>query len=164
MEEMNVQQGTTNKAKGLTTRQHRLKDWLDENFQQGKFFTIEEVVRGVVDSDGNPYYKLNHSPKVHDKCIALSQDVRQINFNVTDRYIPIIKDKYGSIKLAENKDEVETFVNVMKKKVENLCMYYNTIIYKTNLDGIIPLINLGGRVLTLDEMKPIEAMKRTDNE
>lgn len=161
MEETNqVQQGTETKAKGLTTRQHRLKDWLDENFQSGKFFTIEEVVKGVVDKDGNPYYTLNTDPHQHDKCIALSHDVRQINFNVTDKYIPIIKDKKGGIKLAENKEEVEEFIKPIKKKVERQCQYYNTIIYKTSLDGTIPYINLAGRVLDENEMKPVNAFKR----
>ena len=164
MEEKEVQQGTKKKAKGLTTRQRQLKDWLDENFQKGKFFSIEEVVKGVVDKDGKPCYELNQDPHKHDKCIALSHDVRQINFNITERYIPIVKDKYGGIKLAENKEEVEEFVGVMKKKVENMCKYYNTIIYKTNLDGVIPFITLGGRVLTLDEMKPVEAFKGENNE
>ena len=59
----------------MTTRQHALKNWLDENFVSGKFFTIEEVVVGVVDSEGKPYYTLNKNPKKHDKCIALSNDV-----------------------------------------------------------------------------------------
>lgn len=152
------------RQKGLNTRQHRLKDWLNDNFVSGKFFSIEEVVKGMVDKDGNPYYKLNKNPHKHDKCLLLSQDVRRINFNITDRYIPIIKDKDGGIKLAENEQEVKTFVGRLQKQVENQCKYYNTIIYKSKLDGTVPLFTLAGRVLTQDELKPVDAYKREDNE
>ena len=152
------------RQKGLTTRQHRLKDWLNDNFVSGKFFSIEEVVKGMVDKEGKPYYELNKNPRKHDKCIALSHDVRAINFNITDRYIPIIKDKKGGIKLAENEDEVKTFVGRLQKQVENQCKYYNTIIYKSKLDGTVPLFTLAGRVLAEDELKPVDAYKREDNE
>jgi len=159
-----VQQGTEKKAKGLTTRQRRLKDWLDNNFQSGKFFSIEEVVKGVVDKDGIPYYTLNKNPHKHDKCLSLSRDVRAINFNITDRYIPIVKDTKGGIKLAENEQEIKTFVGRLQKQVENQCKYFNTIIYKSKLDGTVPLFTFAGRVLGEDEIKPVDAYKRETHE
>lgn len=147
------------KQRNLTPRQHRLKDYLNEHFVSGHYFSIEEIVKNVVDKDGQPYYKLNTDPKLHDKCIALSHDVKRINFNITSRYIPIIKNKWGGIKLAENKEELTAYIEGLKKKVEKQCEYYNTLIYKASLDGVIPYINLAGRVLDDDEIKPIEAYK-----
>ena len=148
------------RQKGLNTRQHRLKDYLKEHFVSGKYFSIEEIVEGVVDSEGHRLYELNTNPRVHDKCIALSQDVKKINFNITDRYIPIVKDKFGGIKLAESKEEVEEFISLLRKKVERMCEYYNTILYKAKLDGTIPFINLAGRVLEEDEIQPVNAFER----
>ena len=41
-----------------------------------------------------------------------------------------------------------------------MCEYYNTILYKAKLDGTIPFINLAGRVLEEDEIKPVNAFER----
>lgn len=148
------------KESKLSPRCHRLKDYLKEHFISGKYFSIKEIVEGVVDSEGNHLYKLNTNPRNHDLCVALSTDVKKINFNITDRYIPIVKDKFGGIKLAESKEEVEQFINLLRKKVERMCAYYNTILYKAKLDGTIPFINLAGRVLDEDEIQPVNAFER----
>ena len=72
----------------LLTRQHALKNWLEANFVSGKYFTIEEIVENVRDSEGNPYYKINKNPYTHDKCIVLSNDVKDLNWATNvERYI-----------------------------------------------------------------------------
>lgn len=143
--------------KQLETRCHRLKDWLEENFVSGKFWTIEEIVRNVRDSEGQPYYELNTNPHTHDKCIALANDVKQLNWHTNrERYIPIIKDKRGAIKLCENKEELEKYVDSEKKRIENTYKYYNHLDSLTKVDGTIPFINQANRVLDEKEIKPIE--------
>lgn len=149
------------KEKKMTTRQHALKNWLDTSFVSGKFFSIEEVVAGVVDKEGKPYYKLNSNPRHHDKCLALSNDVREINWLIgVERYIPIIKDQYGGVKLCESKEEFEAWYNVIDKKVTRLYQYINSLKSKVEMDGYIPMINLAGRVLSGEEQVPIDTFKR----
>lgn len=143
--------------KGLTTRQHRLKDWLEANFVGGKFFTIEEICAKFKDNDGTPYYHFNTNPYSHDKCIALSNDVRELNWHTgRERYIPIIKNKQGSIKLAESKEELEEYINREKAKVETKYQYYNHLNSLIALEGTFPFINQANRVLDDDELKAVE--------
>ena len=145
------------KTKKLESRQHRLKDFLEANFISGKYWTIEEIVDLVRDSEGNPYYKLNVNPFTHDKCITLANDVKELNWHTNrERYIPIIKDSKGSIKLCENKKELEDYVAKEKAKYENAYKYYNHLNSLTELEGTMLFINQANRVLDSDEMKPIE--------
>lgn len=147
----------------LLTRQHTLKNWLETNFVSGKFFTIEEIVENVKDINGNPYYKLNTDPYNHDKCITLSNDVKQLNWATNvERYIPIIKDKKGSIKLCENKQELETYVQKEKERVKNTYQYYNHLDSLIRIDGSVPFINLANRVLDDKEIKPVEVYMKED--
>ena len=81
----------------LTTRQHRLRDWLEYNFVPGRFFSIEEICKA------NLGYVLNTNPRIHDKCAALGADVRAINWQIADRYKIIIKD--SSELTLQKKDE-----------------------------------------------------------
>ena len=149
------------KPKKMTTRQHALKNWLDVSFVSGKFFSIEEVVAGVVDKEGKPYYKLNSNPRNHDKCIALSNDVREINWLIgVERYIPIIKDQYGGVKLCESKKEFDDFYNLHEKRVSRHYQYLNALKSKVEMDGYVPIINLAGRVLSPEEQQPIDTLKR----
>ena len=148
----------------LETRQHRLKDWLMANFVSGKYYSIEEVVRGVVDSDGKPYYELNKNPYTHDKCIALANDVKKLNWATNvERYIPIIKDKKGGVKLCESEEELKAFIDSEKRKVEKANMYANHLQSLISVDGTIPCVNLANRALTPDEMKPVDIFKKEDN-
>ena len=141
----------------LITRQHTLKNWLEAHFESGKFFTIETIVKNVVDSEGNPYYKLNLNPYTHDKCIALANDVKELNWATNvERYIPIIKDKKGSIKLCESEQELKDFVEKEEKKLEKSAQYKNHLKSLIQVDGTAPFINLANRVLDEDEIKPIE--------
>lgn len=148
------------KNQPLTTRQHRLKDFLEDNFVSGKFFTIEEVVENFKDNEGQPYYKLNTNPYTHDKCIALANDVKALNWKTgVERYIPIVKNSKGSIKLCENREELEIYINHEKKKYEKAWKYYNHLNGLISLEGTIPFMTQANRVLKDSEIKPIEVFK-----
>ena len=148
------------KTRKLLTRQHALKTFLEEH-QEGKYWTIEEIVDLVRDGDRNPYYTLNRNPYTHDKCIALSSDVKELNWHTgRERYIPIIKDSKGSIKLAESKEELEEYIIKEKKKVETKYQYYNHLNSLIELEGTLPFINQANRVLEDDEIKPIEVFAK----
>lgn len=133
-----------------TSRQHRLKDWLKANFVKGKFFTIEEICNAGLG------YELNTNPRIHDKCIELSNDVKELNWLAGyHKYIPIIKNSKGSIKLAESKEELETYAESEKAKVENKYQYANHLESLAQLDGTCPFMNQVDRVLESEEIKPI---------
>lgn len=146
-----------NKKSSLIDRQHRLVDWLKDNFVSGRFYSIEEIVNGVVDSNGNPYYKLNtNNPYNHDKCVVLSNDVRTINWTITDRYHIIIKDKKGGCKLCESKDEFDNWKKETEKPLKTKLAYISNLNWKEKRDGTLPLINLANRVLDDDELGYVE--------
>jgi len=139
----------------LTTRQHNLKNYLEEHFESGKFFTIEEIC------NANIGYILNTDPRNHDKCIALSQDVKQLNWATdVERYVPIIKDNKGSIKLCESESELRAFIDKEKRKVEKAYQYANHLQSLIYVDGQVRFINLANRTLDDDELKPVEIYKK----
>ena len=140
-------------TKKLTPRQHRLRNYLEEHFESGKFFSIEELCNAGLG------YELNTNPKTHDKCIALANDIKAINWCITERYKIIIKNKKGGCKLAENEQEFNEWREAELKKVQKKYAYLNNLVYKESRDGTIPLINQAGRVLEADEMKPVEVYK-----
>ena len=134
----------------LNTRQHNLKNWLEDNFESGRYFTIEEICNA-----GIGYY-LNTDPKSHDKCITLSHDVKKLNYATNvERYIPIIKDKKGSIKLCESKQELTDFVDKEFKRLENTYKYLNHLKGLEEVDGTVPCINLADRALSPEEVKEV---------
>lgn len=143
------------KTKPLSARCKALRKWLEENFVSGKFFTIEEVVSGFKDSEGKPYYKINHNPKYHDRCISLANDIKEINRKQIENFIPIIKDNKGSCKLAENKEELTEFIEGIRAEAKNKAVYCNMIISKTNMQDTIPLIDINDRVIEVEDMKPV---------
>lgn len=135
----------------LNTRQHSLKNWLEENFVSGKWFTIEEVCEAGLG------YVLNTNPRSHDKCILLSNDVKEIDWATgVERYIPIIKNSKGSIKLAESREELEEYIASEKRKVEKVCMFANHLQSLIALDGTCPIINLSNNAIELSKIKPVE--------
>ena len=135
----------------LNTRQHNLKNWLENNFVSGKWFTIEEIC------DAGLGYKLNTNPRIHDKCVSLGQDVKALNWaTATERYIPIIKNEKGSIKLCESEEELKAFVDKEKRKVEKANQYANHLKSLINLDGTCPFINLANNTIELSNIKPVE--------
>ena len=125
----------------LTPRQWSLKKFLENNFVSGKFFTIEELVANVVDSNGNPYYKLNTNPRIHDKCVALGSDIKTINWNCNYGYKIIIKNEKGSAKLCESQEEFDSWRNSELEKVERKYQYLNNLKWKATRDGTMPIIN-----------------------
>ena len=138
----------------LTTRQHRLRDYIEDNFVSGKWFTIEELCAADLG------YELNKNPKNHDKCIALSNDIRAINWAIADRYKIIIKNKDGSCKLSESKEEFDAWRESELKKLEKKWKYLNNLKWKEERDGTIPLVNLNNRALSPEEVKAVEVHKR----
>lgn len=138
-------------TKPLTPRQHRLKDYLKDNFVSGKYFTIEEICEAGLG------FELNTNPKAHDKCIALSNDIKQLNWLAgIHRYIPIVKDSRGACKLAENEQELKDYVASEKRKVEKVNQYANHLQSLVDLEGTTPFINQVDRVLEEKEITPIE--------
>lgn len=140
-------------TKNLTTRQHRLVDFLKDNFQSGRFFTIEEICAAELG------YVLNTNPKSHDKCVALGSDIRAINWAIGCRYSIIIKDSKGSAKLCESEKEFESWKKAEKEKVERKSQYLNTLTFKAEQHDTMPLLNLNDRPLEEDEYEYVEVFK-----
>ena len=137
----------------LTTRQHRLRDYIDDNFAPGKWFTIEELCAADLG------YTLNKNPKIHDKCAALGSDIRAINWAIADRYKIIIKNKEGSCKLAESEEEFKAWRQGELDKLERKWKYLNNLKWKAERDGTVPVVNLNDRALTPSEVKVVEVYK-----
>lgn len=146
-------------TKNLTPRQHRLVDFLEDNFQNGKYFTIEEIVYCVRDKEDNPYYKLNTNPKIHDKCATLSSDIRAINWAIGNRYSIIVKDKKGSAKLCESQKEFDDWKDEEKAKIDKKYQYLNNLVYKSSFHDTMVLINLNDRALNEDEYEFVDVYK-----
>lgn len=149
--------------KGLTTRQHRLKNFLKDNFISGKFFSIREICENVKYSSGEHCYKYDDSITTHDHCVELGNDVRAINACLVDGWKLIIKDKKGGVKLAENEQEFKTWWNAEAKKVDDKKIKLNMMLSKAQEDGIMPIINKANNpVDTTKDLTPIDAyMERT---
>lgn len=141
-------------TENLIPRQHRLVDYLKDNFVSGKWFTIEELC------NANLGYNLNTNPRVHDKCACLGADIRTINWAIASRYSIIIKNKQGSCKLAESEEEFNSWKNEEKAKIEKKSQYLNNLQYKADRDGTMPLINLNDRALEDNELEFVEVYKK----
>lgn len=140
-------------TKNLTSRQHRLVDYLKDNFQSGRFFTIEEICNADLG------YILNTNPKSHDKCVALGSDIRAINWAIGCRYSIIIKDTKGSAKLCESQDEFDAWKKAEKEKIDKKYQYLNNLTYKAEQHDTLPLLNLNDRPLDEDEYEYVEVFK-----
>lgn len=125
----------------LTSRQWALKRFLEIEFMPNHYFSQEEICEKVIMPDGSKAYELNHDPYKHDKCIALSSDVRTINWSVNEGYKIIIKNSKGHIKLCESREEFEEWKQRELAPVTRKYQYLNNLQYKANLDGLNPLIN-----------------------
>lgn len=145
----------------LERRQLALKNFLEKNFESGKFFSIEEICNGVKDENGDYWYVLNnYDPYNHDKCATLSNDIRKINWTFTDGYKLIIKNSKGGCKYAENRAEFDAWWNEEHERIEKKYQYLNQLKAKVERDGIIPLVNLHDRALGINEMKPVDVFKK----
>lgn len=125
----------------LNTEQWLLKNYLEKHFEYGKWFSIEEICENVCYPNGERVFKLNIDPKNHDKCIKLSNMVRDINYATDEGQKLIIKNKQGGIKLAENELEFNSWRDNELKKVEKKYQYLNNLKWKATRDGSIPLFN-----------------------
>lgn len=140
-------------TKNLTPRQHRLINYLEDNFVQGKYFTIEEICNADLG------YELNTNPKTHDKCISLGNDIRQINWKIGHRYSIIVKDKKGSCKLCESIDEFNEWKQSELAPLERKWKYLNNLSYKASWHDTAPLINLNDRALEENEIEFVDVFK-----
>lgn len=148
-------------TQGINTRQWILKMWLEKNFVKGKYFSIEEICEQVV-YNGEHLYQLNKNPRIHDKCLQLSEDVRTINWNTVDGYKIIIKDEKGGIKLCESKEEFDNWYNDEIATIEIKYQYLNTIKQKAKWDGVVPLINKANN--PVKKYEPIDVFVQFDDE
>lgn len=146
---------------GLNTRQWVLKKYLENNFVSGKYFSIEEIVANVM-YGGEPLYKLNTNPRIHDKCVMLSSDVREINWNMVDGYKIIVKDKKGGIKLAENIEEFNQWYEEEMKPLITKIEYLNILKGKAKLDGTCPIINKANNPVEPQDVKPVKVFEKID--
>lgn len=148
-------------TKGINTRQWILKMWLEKNQVKGKYFSIEEICEQVT-YNGEHLYTLNKNPRIHDKCLQLSDDVREINWNVVDGYKIIIKDSKGGIKLCESQEEFDSWYNDEMATIEIKYQYLNTIKQKAKWDGVVPLINKANN--PVKKYEPIDVFVQFDDE
>lgn len=148
-------------TQGINTRQWILNMWLEKNFIKGRYFSIEEICEQVT-YNGEHLYKLNKNPRIHDKCLLLSDDVRAINWNTVDGYKIIIKDEKGGIKLCESQEEFDNWYNNEISTIEIKYQYLNTIKQKTKWDGVVPLINKANN--PVKDHKPIDVFYQFDDE
>ena len=125
----------------LNTEQWLLKNYLEKHFEYGKWFSIEEICNNVCYSNGEKIFKLNTDPKNHDKCIKLSNMVREINYATDEGQKLIIKNKQGGIKLAENKEEFDSWRDGELKKLEKKWKYLNNLKWKEQRNRQVPLYN-----------------------
>lgn len=147
----------------LTTRQHLLKTFLENNFISGKFFSIYEICQSVHYSDGEPCYEYDDREITHDHCVALGNDVRAINECLVDGWKLIIKDKKGGVKLAESETEFKTWWDAEKKKVDDRAIKLNMMLSKAQDDGLMPIINKANNPVDPNkDLKPIEAYMRVE--
>lgn len=140
-------------TKNLTSRQHRLVDFLEENFVSGKYFSIEEICESGLG------YVLNKNPHIHDKCVSLGSDIREINWRIGSRYSIIVKDKKGGCKLCESQKELENWREEEKKPLVNKLEYLNNLTYKASIHDSAPLINLNDRALDIEEIEFVDVFK-----
>lgn len=143
-------------------RQQLLKQWLVDNFQSGRYYSIEEVVASVVDENGDYVYRLNKNPYNHDKCAVLSNDVRQINWSVDEGWKIIIKDTKGGIKLCETEEEFKTWKEHEKEPVERKCKYLNQLVFKVKRNGEMPFLDGSNNPVPIDNLKPIESFGKAN--
>ena len=146
----------------LTSRQWALKRFLENNFRSGYYFSIEELVENVRDSEGNQYYKLNTNPRVHDKCVALGSDIKAINWNCNQGYKIIIKNEKGGAKLCESEEELNNWRNAELKKVEKKFQYLNNLKWKAKRDGTMPILNQN--LNEVKDLKPVEVYQKEEED
>jgi len=148
-------------TKGINTRQWVLKMWLEKNFVKGKYFSIEEICEKVTYC-GEHLYTLNKNPRIHDKCLQLSDDVRAINWNNVDSYKIIIKDEKGGIKLCESQEEFNSWYYDERAKEEVKYQYLNTLKQKAKWDGVVPMVDKENN--PVKDYKPIDVFCQFDDE
>lgn len=150
-----------NEQKKLTSRQWALKRFLEEHFVSGRYWSIEEIVESVRDSQGKKWYNLNTNPYVHDKCVALGSDIKQINWNCNYGYKIIVKDKKGGAKLCESEQEFNEWRERELKPLIRKLEYLNNLKWKSERDGTMPILNQA--LNPVEELKPVEVYEKEES-
>ena len=145
----------------LTSRQWYLKKFLEEHFVSGRFWSIEEIVESVRDSQGKKWYTLNTNPYVHDKCVALGSDIKEINWNCNYGYKIIVKDKKGGAKLCESEQEFNEWREREMKPLLKKLEYLNNLKWKSERDGTMPILNQA--LNPVEELKPVEVYEKEES-
>lgn len=136
----------------LTSRQWRLKDWLEANHISGVYHSIEEIVESVKYADGTNCYTLNTNPRVHAKCLALWKDIKEINWNIVKGFKIIIRNQKGGVKLCETPEEFGTWYDKEHEAVSKKAKYLNNLKAKARRHGVMFFINQANNVV--DDPKP----------
>lgn len=148
---------------GINTRQWVLKMWLEKNQVKGHFFSIEEIVESVTYC-GEHLYELNTNPKIHDKCLLLSQDVNAINDSVVNGYKIIIKDSKGGIKLCESKDEFDRWYYAVTHPLFKILKRMNLLKWKTEWQDTMPIVNKAGNAVKEKDLSFIDVFCNFDDD
>lgn len=125
----------------LTSRQWALKRYLEEHFISGHYFSIEHLCENVLLPNGEKAYTLNTDPYCHDKCIALSNDVKTINWTINEGYKILVKDTKGGVKLCESEQEFIAWRDRELKPIIRKYQYLSTLKYKADRNDTMPLFN-----------------------
>ena len=145
---------------GLTPRQWALKRFLEDNYIPGRFWSIEEICECVYMPNGIRAYQYNTNPRIHDKCVALSNDVREINWSVIEGYKILVKDKKGGVKICETRKEFEEWRENELKPLDRKWKYLNTLVWKKNEDETVPLFKKS--LAPNDAFEPISVFYHDD--
>lgn len=124
----------------VAERQKILVNWLMTHHKPGEFHSVKEICDNVAYDNGVKCYTFNDSnPYRHDKCIVLSNDVRQLNWSCNDGSKIIIKNAKGGIKLCESMEEFEAWRKAEKEPITRKCEYLNNLVWKARMDGQMTL-------------------------
>lgn len=146
----------------LTARQVALRNWLRNHFISGKYWTIEEMVKNVRNEYGEPYYKLNTNPYIHDKCATLSADIKTINWSVTEGYNIIVKDTKGGAKICESEQEFLEWRERELAPITRKYQYLSNLKYKAKQDGTCPIIDQQNQ--PVENVQPINVFPKKKEE
>lgn len=150
-------------AGGLNTRQFILKYWLKQNSKPGHWFTIEEIVENCKYKN-EPLYMLNKNPRIHDKCVQLASDINDINDSEVDGYKILIKNEKGSVKFAENEQELLNYIVSIETPALKILKRCWTLRRKAKLDGTMPIINKADNAIKDKDLEFISAYINFDDE
>lgn len=121
-------------AKELTPRQWALKRFLDDGVYE-HWYSKEEICEALPE-----HYKLNHDPRIHDKCITIYQDFKVLQTQAPVIQKIIISNSKGHIKFG-NREETKKYCDNIHNKAMKLLELESLLIRKSELDNQMRIIN-----------------------